>query len=377
MAERVLVTGARSAAALDIARSLRAAGLEPHLADCSPARLAGWSRTAGPVHRYGSPVLSPADFAADIRIVLDRLRPARVIPTCEEVFHLAALAETDGWTTLLYAPPMERLATLHAKDRFAGLCKNLGLRVPETTVATDAESLRKAARRMGDVVLKPVWSRFGARTLISPDATAVAAVAPSEDQPWVVQHRIRGDDVSFWAACDDGRVNAFSAYGSDRRSRGGAALAFRPLASPVSDRLRSVAATLAAWAGKGQISCDAVIDAEGRAWLIECNPRATSGVHLFDRSEALGRALMGLDRAEPVDEPRCLGPTVWGRRGARRAGRDVLSAPGDPWPVVGALADAAGFTLASWRTGRTLTEAMTADIEWNGRALEPDRWSRT
>lgn len=49
MVERILITGARAVAAVDIARSLRAAGYEPHLADCSPAWIARMSRAAGPV----------------------------------------------------------------------------------------------------------------------------------------------------------------------------------------------------------------------------------------------------------------------------------------------------------------------------------------
>ena len=56
-----------------------------------------------------------------------------------------------------------------------------------------------------------------------------------------------------------------------------------------------------------------IIDAQGRPFLIECNPRATSGVHLFEPA-ALGRALMGRGRAEPVDDVRCLAPALWPRR---------------------------------------------------------------
>ncbi|MGZ9099640.1 MAG: hypothetical protein ACXW3O_08055, partial [Brevundimonas sp.] len=86
MAERILITGARAAAALDIARSLRAAGYEAHLADCSPAWTARASRSTGPVHRYASPVARPAAFARDLRDLIARLDPVRIIPACEEVF---------------------------------------------------------------------------------------------------------------------------------------------------------------------------------------------------------------------------------------------------------------------------------------------------
>lgn len=377
MAERVLVTGARAAAALDLARSLRAAGFEPHLADSSPARLARWSNSAGPVHRYASPVRRPAAFAEDVRRLIDRLAPTRIIPACEEVFHLSALAAADGFADRLFAPGPEILAALHAKDRFVGLCRDLSLPAPETRAVADPDALEAAVRDLGDVVLKPVWSRFGSRTLVSPTAEQARAVQPTANDPWVVQGRVVGEDVSLYAVCNSGRIDAFAAYGSDRRSRGGAALTFRPPAADVVARLRPMADALAAYAGNGQISCDAVIDAEGRPWLIECNPRATSGVHLFDRAPAFGRALMGRDRADPVNAPRHLGPALWLKgQGGDDPGRDALSAPGDPLPAFGALADAAGFALSALFTGRSLTQAMTADIEWNGRPLEAARWSR-
>ena len=384
MAERVLITGARAVAALDIARSLRAAGHEPHLADCSPAWVARLSRTAGPVHRYASPVERPADFARDIRSLIARIEPVRIIPTCEEVFHLAALAEADGVSDRVFAPPPDRLATLHAKDRFAALCRRLGLPVPDTTAVTDRAALEDFSGDLADHVFKPVWSRFGGRTLIAPTPAALVAVKPSPEEPWVAQRRVTGEEVSFYAVCHEGRVTAFCAYGSNWRLSGGASYVFRPLPTDQTARLRAMAEALAAFAGTGQIACDVIIETDGQPWLIECNPRATSGVHLFGRDAAFGRALMGRGEAEPATETRHLSPALWlhglptalrdGRlsawRAQRQLGLDAVAAPGDRGPVLGALADAAAFALRALRTGRSLTAAMTADIEWNGRPLD-------
>lgn len=385
MAERVLITGARAVAALDIARSLRAAGYEPHLADCSPAWVSRLSRAAGPVHRYASPVGRPAAFARDIRSLIDRLDPVRIIPTCEEVFHLAALAEADGFSDLLFAPPPDRLATLHAKDRFGALCGGLGLPVPDTSRITDRAALEAFRGDPADHVFKPVWSRFGARTLIAPPSAALAALTPSPAAPWIAQRRITGEEVSFYAVCHQGRLTAFCAYGSDWRLSGGASYVFRPPGADQTERLRPMAEALAAFAIAGQIACDAIIDAGGQPWLIECNPRATSGVHLFGRNAGFGRALMGSGAARPLSSSCHLSPALWlhglptalrDRRLAdwrlqRRQGSDAVAAPGDPGPVLGALADAAVFGLRAVRTGRSLTAAMTADIEWNGRPLDP------
>lgn len=390
MAERVLITGARAAAALDMARSLRAAGFEPHLADCSPALAARASNTAGPVHRYASPVDRPAAFARDIRDLIERLDPALVIPACEEVFHLAALAEADGFASRMLAPAPDQLATLHAKDRFVALCRRLALPAPDTAMVTDRAALTALTDAASDVVVKAVWSRFGSTTLIAPTPSDLAAVAPTPEAPWIVQRRIIGEEVSFYAVCHAGRVLAFSAYGADWRLGGGAGYAFHPASAEVAARLRPMAEALAAFAGTGQIACDAIVDAAGQPWLIECNPRATSGVHLFGRGDAFGQALMGRAVAEPVAGQRHIAPALWlhglptalrqrrmaAWRDQRGQGFDVVAAPGDRLPALAAVADAALFGLRALCSGRPLTEAMTVDIEWNGRPFDPAAWSR-
>lgn len=389
MAERVLVTGARAPAALDIARSLKAAGFEVHMADCVPARIARWSRAPAAVHRHASPVHRPADSARDIRRLIDRIDPIAVVPTCEEVFHLAALAEAGGWSHKLIAPPFEALAALHHKGRFAVLCDELGLPVPNTTVVTDSAGLMHEALD-ADVVVKPAWSRFGSQALIKPDAAALKRLRPSPETPWVVQSWVKGEEVSFYAIAHDGVLTAFSAYRSEWRTRGGAAYVFTPLAEPVFDRLRTIAEALARVVGRGQFACDAIVDAAGQPWLIECNPRATSGVHLFGRSAALGRALLGRDIAGPgpvswrnsiMFDTFGLGDVLRTKRFAawceeRRRSHDILSAPGDPLPPLGALMDATGFGLRALTSGHDLASAMTADIEWNGQPLMPALWER-
>lgn len=388
MAERVLITGARAAAALDMARSLRAAGYEPHLVDCSPAWTARASHSAGPVHRYASPVARPAAFARDLRDLIARLDPVRILPACEEVFHLAALAEADGFADRVCAPTPDVLAVLHGKGRFAALCRRLSLPAPETAEVVDPTALAAFAGAAADHVFKPAWSRFGARALVAPDPARLARVTPSPDAPWIVQRRILGEEVSFYAVCGEGRIAAFSAYGSDWRLPGGASYAFRPLPPDQAGRLRSMAETLAAFAGTGQIACDAIIDGGGQPWLIECNPRATSGVHLFGRGAAFGRALSGRGEAETVAGARHVALALWryglpaavrerrlaAWRAQRRDGADVVTAPGDRLPALGQLADAAVFGLRALRSGLPLTEAMTADIEWNGRPFDPAVW---
>jgi hypothetical protein len=378
----VLITGARAPAALDLARAFAAAGYAAHLADCAPCAMARGSRAPAGVHAYASPVARPEAFERDLRDLVARLAPRLVVPVCEEVFHLAALARR--WPDLkarLLAPDFETLRQLHSKALFAEACLAHGLPMPETWTLEGPGDL-DALPPAGDLVFKPEYSRFGARTLIRPDPTRLAALRPTPGERWVAQRHVAGTEVSFYAACRDGRLTAFGAYGSTWRERGGASYAFEAPPERVAADLLAIATTLAAVVGQGQFACDAIIDAGGRVWLLECNPRATSGAHLFDRDPALAHALSGdgpAVQAAPATL-RYLAPAYWlfglptalrqgrldaWRRGLRE-GRDVIGAPGDRLPLLGALVDSLMFSAKALLAGRSLAAAMTADIEWNG-----------
>jgi len=379
----ILVTGARAPAALDLARAFGAAGHPVHMADCSPCWTARLSKTPSAVHAYASPVRRPEAFAADIDRLLDTLRPALVVPACEEVFHLSALAgRRPALAASLFAPPFETLRILHSKRLFARACTDEGLPVPETWALTSLGDLAPLPPAR-ELVLKPEYSRFGVHALIRPEREELARLPVSSQRPWVAQRHVAGTEMSFYAVARVGRLTAFCTYGSTWRERGGASYAFAPPAARAVAALRDLAVTLAARIVRdGQFACDVIVDAEGQPWLLECNPRATSGVHLFRRAAGLARAFYDdASRIEPSDPPFLyLGPAFglfglpaalrsgglaeWGR--LRREGRDVIGAPGDRLPLVGALVDSAAFGMNALVSGRSLAAAMTADIEWNG-----------
>ncbi len=383
MPERVLITGARAPAALDLARSYAAAGCEVHMADCVPARMARWSRATTRVHRYPSPRSDPAGFKRGIEELVRHVDPVLVVPACEEVFHLAAQPVVSR---ILFAPPLSNLRRLHSKFMFAEDCAAIGIPAPATSRVASAQELEPFAERASDFVFKPEYSRFGTRALIGPETTAARKLLPSSTTPWVAQARVKGTEVSFYAVSDNSRLVAFSAYQSTWRFNGGAGYAFAPLKTRASDQLREIAETIAKQlVSRGQFACDAIIDAASQPWLIECNPRATSGVHLFSRHPDLALAMLG--RKDTVvcgtTQSTHVGLALWwyGMRDAlkhkrlrdwhaqRKLGVDVIGGPGDRAPVFGALADTMLFGTKALAKGSSLAEVMTADIEWNGEEL--------
>ena len=386
MADRVLITGARSAAALDLARDFQSAGWEAHLADCSASRIARWSSACARFHLYPSPARAGEDFRGRIAELVESHDVALIIPTCEEVFHLAAPALASVIGARLFAPPPQTLRRLHDKFAFAQACAEWALPSPESHLITDQEARLMFAGDTIRWVFKPCFSRFGESALIGPSRNALERVAIAPGRPWLAQRRVEGAEASFYAVVRQGRMMAFAAYRSDWRMRGGASYAFEPLPPKQAGRLHELAAALAQRAElTGQFSCDAIFDRDGQPWLIECNPRATSGVHLLAGGGGLARAIVGTSSEilRQQEGRAYLGPAMLafglpaaigsGRLGQwRRAlagGHDVLARPGDRLPIFGAVIDSIGFSLCGLRHGITTSAATTRDIEWNGEVL--------
>lgn len=386
MARAVLITGARAAAALDLARAFVAEGWDIHLADCVTARMARWSRLAVLHHRYPSPRSSAAEFRARIVDLIERHSITLVVPTCEEVFHLAAPAMRDALSGKLLAPDLASLRQLHDKLAFATSCGTWGLNGPESHAIESVEELAAFLASSRDWVFKPRFSRFGDRTLISPSAAELASSPQIATGGWMAQRRIAGDEVCFHAVACHGVLTGFAAYRSHWRLGGGASYAFEPVGRSRSEHLSDIAAAIAQKAGMhGQFACDVLFDIAGEPWLLECNPRATSGIHILIAQGAASGALSGEVQPPAIDDSRpiFLGPAMWVlglplaiRTGRLREwcamitkGRDAISRRGDRAPALGALVDAAAFAFKGLAMGISTNAATTCDIEWNGEDL--------
>ena len=141
----------------------------------------------------------------------------------------------------------------------------------------------------------------------------------------------------------------------------------------------------------GQISFDWIVDSAGHAVALECNPRATSGLHLFGRDVDVPAALLGDVAVDGNDEAcnasygrtRMIAPVMLtaGLSGALRSGglaqwradwrraTDVISVAGDRAPHAGAMGDLASYVRLAMQRRCSMREAATRDIEWDGEAL--------
>ncbi|MEZ4321448.1 MAG: carbamoylphosphate synthase large subunit [Myxococcota bacterium] len=379
---RVLVTGGRAPATLELVRSLHAGGCEVISAESVPFTLASLSRAVERDHRVPRPRQEPEAFVWHLLDLVRRDAIDVVLGTCEEIFHIVRGRDVLDPHVEVFAPGAEAMARLHHKGRFPEWAASLGLPVPETHVLTDPDALRDRIRSDGSgLVAKPAFSRFATHVRVGvTDPGFVDTVEVSEAVPWVVQERLDGMRLCSWSVVRDGRVQAHAVYPMSWSAKTGAALRWVSVDEP---RIDAWVADFARRTGlTGQLAFDWFVDPERGPLPIECNPRLTSGVHLFGaRNGALAEAFFG-ERDTPLRPGEARPSAVffalvlYGGPERRELGlqraladmrvRDVLWQANDPVPFV--LNWLAYVVFVAWalRLGISPMAASTWDIEWNG-----------
>lgn len=304
MTLRLLILGARAPACLEWARAAYQAGADVTVADSLRWPLARFSLAAHRYLRLPEPRVEPLRWAQALAAACTAQRIDLVIPTCEEAFYLAwaqAMLPCPAWVA-----PMPLMHSLHHKGAFAALtqtwaqaadasdagdlCPDLcpdprPLTTPSTTLLTSPQALLDQRDQASQRVFKPAYSRFAVQTRIRPSATELEQLArspqaPTAARPWVAQAFVAGREHCSYSLFWHGELLAHSCYHPRYRVGSGSGIYFEPTDPP---GVRAFVHALGRRTSyHGQLALDLIEDAQGRCHLLECNPRATSGVHLFD-----------------------------------------------------------------------------------------------
>lgn len=383
MTRNVLILGARAPVALDHARRFASQGWTVTVGDSVSCLTAGVSRAVGAAVRLASPRHAPGRFVADLNRVCSAHAIDMIVPTCEEIFFVSRYRHLLPREVRVLAEDFGKLSDIHSKWRFLSLARDCGVHVPESALVGSIEQARDWAGSI-PVVLKPEFSRFGVHVRVYRDGIPSDAPALGRLGNWIVQRFVPGTEYCSYSVADRGRLLAHGLYRPSWRMRTSSSFYFEPARI---DAIREFAARFARKLDfTGQLSFDWIEQADGRVSVLECNPRATSGCHLFSSGDALPAALDGTHGAcvEPISPaPRMIGAAMLsvglaqavrerdiGRwmRDYRRA-TDVMGAAGDRRPIGGALLDLISVARLARVQRCNMREAATRDIEWDGQAL--------
>lgn len=366
----ILITSPRAPVALEWARFARRGAHRAVFCDSlrfPVGALAG----LGEYRRIPPPRL---DFAGYARAMAELVAQADcVIPTCEDIFYLAKLDLPAAERAKCWMPDQATLLTLHDKFQFfERMPQDTAVRFPATRRVSALSEVQIDSSRK--TVLKPVYSRFGRSVIRGVQAGYLKNLHISAAYLWVQQDFIAGQGVCNYVICEHGKVLAHAAYRPRYLLNDSASTYFEPLHDARLDEF--VAAFAAQNVYHGQAAFDFIDDGH-TLWLLECNPRATSGLHLL-RDDLAFDAAGRLVRRENPNPPKALRvgaslPLLFGWRAwqegrwaelwqdFRRADNVLAGLPARAqWLALGEM------LWRSIRYGKAFTHAGTFDIEFDG-----------
>ena len=371
----VLLTLGRLPKALEVARALQGAGCRVIVAEPFKRHLTGASRSVARSVTVTSPVADREAYLGEIAALVAAEGVSLVLPVSEEILHASLLHGRLPAGVRLAAMPHEVLLALHDKLSFAAVCRAAGVAVPETFALGDPRAVELARRTR--TVVKPIFSCSGRGVRFLDAGRAL----PPADEPALVQEFCAGRLLSTFTLARAGAPRITVTY-RGAVMQGTVAVCFERIDTPPAVDAW-VGAVVRHTAFDGFISFDLVADAQGVIRGIECNPRATSGIHFVDPGD-LAAALLDPQADGPL---RCKANrlmqqfypcltetqrTMFGDGPFREnlrcllAARDVTWSARDPWPLVSQPWTSWPIIEMAMRRRCTFGEVAMLDLAWSG-----------
>jgi glutathione synthase/RimK-type ligase-like ATP-grasp enzyme len=388
MSKRILLTGGRTFAALELARLFARQGHEVYLAESALFPLTRFSNSIARYFNVPGARFRPLEYASALSDIIAEQRIDVCIPNLEEIFYIAQSAAEFAPHCIVWADSFEKLDTLHNKHDFIKYINRMGFKTPETEQASSRERLISllAEFSVERAIVKPVYSRFASQAFIwSRGDQLPISVRPTETQPWIAQEFIDGRHLCTYSLAQKGKVLAHANYPSQQQWGIGSSTVFEYVENQKAQKW--VAQFISKTGFTGQIGFDFIETSGGILYAIECNPRTTSGVHLFNKTPEFVEQFCGCQKDEVV-VPRGGGVravkfwlvvrlirlifTVQPVREWKKTWQwllrssDVLYERGDLWPCFGHMIGFGEVLFQSARLGMSPKEVVTRDCDYNG-----------
>lgn len=379
-----MLTGGRAPVTLDLARKFKEAGHDVYVAESVNHHLCQYSNAVKKCFIVPAPATKKSEYINALLLLIKNYKIDLLIPTCEETFYISVELEQLERLTKVCTDTIDKLNSLHNKFTFNKLIENTGVFAPKTILVSSLAEYYSLINK-GEItyphVLKPAYSRFASQTKIILKSQ-VLDISISQQRPWVAQHYIHGELICTYSLCYAGKLLANVFYSNNYTAgENSAGISFKLIED--NDLYQWITNFVKKINYTGQIAFDVIRASDGSLWPIECNPRTTSGIHLFlDTQDVPDAFLYNTAVNNDMKTKKCpmlsLAVLIYGLYKTRSLagfskwikcfsnGKDVFFRWRDPLPFIGQFVSVMNFFKISLKQNISIIEATTYDIEWNG-----------
>lgn len=291
-----------------------------------------------------------------------------VIPTCEDIFFLSMALMGTGLESRVFIPENKLLFSLHNKFTFKDYM-NHHVKVPGMRLI---ESENQIDFHVKNTLLKPVFSRFGRNIIRDVTYKNTRSLVISSQYPWVQQEFIEGKPLCNYAIIQNGKVISHVVYIPKYLVNNAASTYFEfTTNNKCNDFIEQFAKDTKY---NGQVAFDFIDDGKD-LYVLECNPRATSGLHLISESISFENGNFISNNKNPHESCRVsvsiyiiFGFSYLLNRKIKELNKDYNKAI-DVAKVISVKAQVFSLVEMIWRTfyyRKPFTSASTFDIEYDG-----------
>jgi predicted ATP-grasp superfamily ATP-dependent carboligase len=381
----ILFTGGRAPATLELARAFHRSGHTVFMAESLRGHLSEPSNTITKNFLVPPPRQRTSAFINALKTIITENKIDLLIPTCEEAFYVAM--GRGQFPCAVFVEPIEKLNLIHNKWAFVLKAIEYDLSIPETILVANQDDLLHAFAHWRELVIKPIYSRFATRTLILPTLKQALSTLTFES-PWIAQSYVEGTQICTYSVVHNGHITAHAAYRSDFTAGQGATIVFQHIDHQAV--FNWVEKFVEANQFTGQIAFDFMETPDGQIFALECNPRATSGIHLLASSPQFTESFFNSSQD-------CITPSgnesymlssamlIYGLPASMLNGKigrwfstffssnDVIFNTRDIKPFLLQFRSIFSYLKLARQNHFTALEASTFDIEWNGEAKTTPR----
>lgn len=304
-----------------------------------------------------------------------------VIPIYEEIIYLSKERHRFPSHCQIFSQPFEMLNDLHNKWLFYNKQLELGIEAPQTVLINSKADLKKI-KFSKPFALKASYSRASVNIKKVYPHQPLPDIEIEPHNPWVAQEWLEGERFCSYSICHNGAIKAHALYPVHYAVDGHSCMTFESV------HHSKIYQWIENFIGKinfsGQIAFDFFETPNHTIYAIECNPRATSGLHLFDIHDGLDKAFFNtsVDTIFPKVGSRrqlAIAMAIYGWKKSSHAThahihflktllttQDVIFNKRDIKPFLLMPFVFTGVLLQSIRSGLSFPATFVADNEWNG-----------